>query len=1470
MTVCGDFRRAAACGLDARNVTRLHALRGAVSPCGGAVSLCGAVALITLWCGSPIAFGEKPVDELPRLATFRCDITPPLGQPLFSGDLLQKVAEPLLAKGVVIESGGRRVVLCALDWCMVSNGTHVSMRRRLAEAVNGSPDDVAVQTLHQHNAPMADIDAQRLLAQHGDATAHVDPEWLEATERRLAAAAGEAVSRLAPFDHIGTGKGKVDRVASSRRVRDSQGRLPVRGSLATPPLRELPEGTIDPFVRTITFASGDTPLVRLHYYATHPQVKYNDGVATSDFVGMAREALEEREGTFQVYFTGCGGDITVGKYNDGTVAARQTFADRLLAGMTAAIAATTYEPAREIGWRTVPLVLPRRDDPGFTDKVCIDRIRDPKSSAVQKLYLSAMRISSLHRANEPLVLGCLEAGNARILHLPGEPLVDFQLFAQRICPDRFVAVAGYGDNTTGYIPPAAEFAAGGYEPSVAICKPEAEGLIKRGMADLLGVEPPQPRTAESPAATSADQASLPRVPPHEPAAALGTFTVAPGYRVEQVAAEPLVHSPVALDFDERGRMFVVEMIDYSEQENDHLGVVRILQDGDGDGSYDTSTVFAKGLSWPTGVLCYDGGVFVCAAPDILYLKDNDGDGTADERRVVFTGFLRTNVQGLLNSLRWGVDCRVHGATSSSGAPRVTRPDDPSFRPLNLNGRDFSFDPRLLDLRAESGCLQHGMTFDDWGRKFVSGNSQPLEMVFFEDRYAARNPLLAMPPSRGSIAVDGGAAEVFRSSPVEAWRELRTKMRIANPKLGAVEGGGRAAGYFTGATGVTAYRGDAFPAEMRESLVVGDVGGNLVHREKLTPSGPFLEARRIDVRAEFLTSSDIWFRPAQFANAPDGTLHVLDVYREVIEHPKAFPPEIKRQLDLTSGNDRGRIYRIVPTGFVRKPRPNLATAATAELVQALGHRNGWHRDTAARLLFERRPADAGPLLERLARECDLPEGRMHALYVLSAIGRLSPSTVLHALDDAHPRVREHAIRLAECHVTDGKLLDTLATMTDDGDDRVRYQLAFTLGQFPSAPMRDDALTNLAIRDGAATYPRAAILSSLTDGAGAVLVALVARRDDAAFRADGRMLEELAALVGRQSKPGDVRLMEETIAMLNASGPTASDGDIASRVIAGYLAGRAKAPLDRQRATPLPPAIEAARKALVAAAGTIALDDQAGEADRLAGIRRLALGTFAESREAFAVLLESRQPQPLQIAAVETLSSIGEAEIGVWMLERWSGMSPKVRAAVGSALFTREPWVTALLDAISAATVRISDIDPAQFRLLAGRTEPAIRNRYERLASQLQTSPRQDVLAAYQSALSLTGDRQKGRAHFARVCSQCHRVDGVGHEIGPNLAAFKTRGPEAILINMLDPNREVNPLNVNYVAVLNDGRTLTGMIADETATSITLKRAENASDTVTRSEIESLASTGNSIMPEGMEQQLDQQAVADLLAYLLATP
>jgi len=474
---------------------------------------------------------------------------------------------------------------------------------------------------------------------------------------------------------------------------------------------------------------------------------------------------------------------------------------------------------------------------------------------------------------------------------------------------------------------------------------------------------------------------LPRIPPHAPADALATFKTLPGFRLEQAAAEPLVHSPVALSFDENGQMYVVEMIDYSEQDKEFLGTVRLLEDTDQDGRFDKSTVFADKLSWPTAITCYDGGVFVGAAPDIFYLKDTDGDGKADVRKVVFTGFGRSNVQGLFNSFHWGMDNRIHGATSSSGA-KVVRPDTPDDKPVVLSGRDFSFDPRTLDLTPTSGGAQHGMSFDDWGRKFLSSNSDHIQLVMYEDRYLARNPYLAAPGPRVSIAADGPQAEVFRISPVEPWRIVRTRLRVSGAVPGPVEGGGRAAGYFTGATGVTIYRGDAWPASYRGQAFVGDVGSNIVHRKVLEPDGVGLIARRADEKKEFVASTDIWFRPAQFANAPDGNLYIIDVYREVIEHPASLPPVIKRHLDLTSGRDRGRIYRIVAEGFQQKKLPRLASASTADLVATLGHRNGWHRDTAARLLYERQDREAIAPLNKIAASCPLPEGRMHALYVLA--------------------------------------------------------------------------------------------------------------------------------------------------------------------------------------------------------------------------------------------------------------------------------------------------------------------------------------------------------------------------------------------------------------------------------------------------------------------------------------------------------
>ncbi len=548
-------------------------------------------------------------------------------------------------------------------------------------------------------------------------------------------------------------------------------------------------------------------------------------------------------------------------------------------------------------------------------------------------------------------------------------------------------------------------------------------------APLLAAEPP---------------INLPRVPPTPPEKAAATCKVRPGFHVELMAAEPLIVDPVAMAFDENGRLYVVEMRDYSERRDEKLGRVKLLEDTDGDGRFDRATVFAEGLPWPTGIACWDGGVFVLASPELLYFKDMDGDGKADVHAMVFTGFgnlvEKLNVQQLPNSLTWGPDQRIHGALggNAGAVQNFARHGSPK---VELRGRDFSFNPRAMDLRAESGGGQWGLTFDDTGRKFVCANSRHLMQVMYEDRIAARITDSPLPAPALDIAADGPQAEVFRRSPEEPWRVLRTKWRVSGQVPGPVEGGGRASGYFTGACGVTVYRGDAWPAEFRGDVFIADCGSNLIHRKKLTGDLVQRGTRAPgEERSEFLASTDNWFRPVAFANAPDGNLWFADMYRETIEHPWSLPEPLKSKLDLNSGNDRGRIYRIVADASTAFPVLQFGKMTTAELVTALALANGWHRDTAARLLHQRQDKSAIPALialaEKLAENAEAPESRLVVLQVLRGLAALDDATLAIFLRDKDADVRAGTVRLCA-------KADLIAPLADDPSPRVRNEVAWTL-------------------------------------------------------------------------------------------------------------------------------------------------------------------------------------------------------------------------------------------------------------------------------------------------------------------------------------------------------------------------------------------------------------------------------------------
>ncbi|WP_321472077.1 hypothetical protein [uncultured Paludibaculum sp.] len=420
-----------------------------------------------------------------RVGTFRADVTPPLGQPLIWVMPTSKIEDPLLAKGIVLEDRGQRYVLCAVDWCGLSNRSYRLLRDKVAQAAGTTPERVALQTLHQHTAPYVDGDAYALLEQMGRPVVRFDEAALVELADRLAKAVGSAVGAMKPFDRVGTGEATVERVASARRLPAPGGKVVIRFSTdgKKPEMAAAEEGPVDRMVKTVTLAQGEKPLVRLHYYATHPQTWCCDGRVSADFVGAAREQLEKDEGVFQVYFTGAAGDVTVGKYNDSSEEKRAGLAARMLDGLKRSDAAAQWTAVQELRWKTLPLVLPKK----LATKEAVDaRLAEAKGTEDEAARYRLTIAAAFGQREEPLTTSALSLGPVRIVHLPGEPMLEFQRFAQVVAPGRFVAVAGYGDIAPGYLCTDRAYEQGGYEPGASNTTTGAEGVVKRTLRDLLG------------------------------------------------------------------------------------------------------------------------------------------------------------------------------------------------------------------------------------------------------------------------------------------------------------------------------------------------------------------------------------------------------------------------------------------------------------------------------------------------------------------------------------------------------------------------------------------------------------------------------------------------------------------------------------------------------------------------------------------------------------------------------------------------------------------------------------------------------------------------------------------------------------------------------------------------------------------------------------------------------------------------
>jgi putative membrane-bound dehydrogenase-like protein len=949
-------------------------------------------------------------------------------------------------------------------------------------------------------------------------------------------------------------------------------------------------------------------------------------------------------------------------------------------------------------------------------------------------------------------------------------------------------------------------------------------------------------------------------------ALLNDYELHPQLEMSLFAREPDVVDPVALTFDEEGRVYVVEMRDYPYgvgPARQSGGTIRLLEDTNNDGKVDRSVLFAEGLSFPTSVAPWKGGILVAAPPEILFLKDTNGDGKADTREVLLKGFTLGVTDSNMNGLRWGLDNRVHGLNGGNGGSIVsTRKPGP---PLEIRNLDFSFDPATGDVAPTyHTSAGFGLVFDDWGRSFVTYNINHIQQRMIPVRYLTRFP--GFPPVQAVESISDHE-EMSRIFPISV-----PETRVNHPEQ---------SGHFSSAGGMGYIGTHGYPGDLYGSVLVCDVVGNLVHRDVLSPRGPIFVASRspAEQKSEFFASRDPAFRPVGIELGPDGALYLLDMQRNVIEHPDYIPKKVLEKIDIRAGENRGRIYRITPKGGLPPRTPGLRRASSSELVEWLSSSNQWWRYTAQRLLVERGDTASVPALKKIASGNE-PLGRLHALWTLDGLGSLDETAVLRALRDDHPGIRENALLLAERYLPGSKKIQArVLSMADDPDARVRFQTALTLGQIDD-PKVSAALWRILQRDHPHLWSRRAALASL----GRDEVTLFRRALEESFD----LTRELADLIGARDHSSNITAILSILAKLRAdskwlvaaleglhSGLARSEPGISldakGREALEQLSRRDDAVLAaawKLGRTLKLPTTDIQQQALDAAKQR-ALDETRPLLSRLDDVRLLALGEFSNVAETLFALLDG-SPTAIQLAAVDVLRQFEDAAVARGLIARWHRLAPAARAPVIHLLLLRVSFHEALIEAIENGQLRLGELnlDLEQRRRLMRESTPEIQNRAAHLMGDEEYSNRKAVVEEWLQKLPATGEAARGRAIFERVCAQCHQLDGTGYAVGPDLAALAHRSVEDLLSNILDPNMAINPAYSGYLVETSGGEIETGILKAESADSLELLQALGRKVVFPRKQIKRLEATGLSLMPEGLEAGMTEREMRDLIAYLQA--
>ncbi|MCP4846315.1 MAG: c-type cytochrome [Verrucomicrobiaceae bacterium] len=932
--------------------------------------------------------------------------------------------------------------------------------------------------------------------------------------------------------------------------------------------------------------------------------------------------------------------------------------------------------------------------------------------------------------------------------------------------------------------------------------------------------------------------------PMNPEESLRVMQPREGFRVDLVAAEPLVMDPVDIAWGPDGRMWVAEMADYPmgiDNKGKAGARIAVLADTTGDGILDKRSLFAAGLETANTVLPWRDGALVVAPPQILFMRDVDHDGRADERKVLYEGFGRGNEQHRGNGLAWGLDGWLYVANGDSGG---TIRSTITGKSMNLGGFDLRIRPDTGELEPATGMTQHGRNRDDWGN-WIAGNNSGAWQIALEDDYIRLNPKVQQPPARNPLF---GVMDLYPSSHVLShWSGYR------RPPAGSP-------GKLTSGCGYTFYRDNLFNGLVEPSLYFSCPVHNCIHREVIRWNGILMQTSRAEdeARSEFLRSADSWFRPTAIRTGPDGGMYVADMYRFVIEHPKWIEDNMERRLiaegRLRAGHDRGRIYRILPDN-APVPRPlNLASLEPKALAGALDSPNGWVRDTVHMMLTwlegdARNPAI--PELRNILKGSMYPAARAQALGVLAGLDHLSAADVDAGLDDPHQGVRRNALRLgASFLAADATLGGKAVALLGDEDPGVQREAAYALGNWQS-PAAGRALGSFLVKHAANPYLRAAALTSSSQVVDEVLLSVMsAERTPATVTLTG----ELLGMLGedpRQSLP----LILKKITVLPATGKGYESWklSVVARLLEIYKNDRA---LHDQVAP------------MFAAARAIISNEKALPARRLAAIDLLARspGNSEADMPLFISVLKVSSPIELQVASLQPVLEKGNQSVIIQLLAGWGQYSPVLRSSIVGTMLSRSRLTRSLLTSLPRNPELLASLDTARREFLLQHKDEIIRKLAAKHLGSGIRADRESVIKQYAPSLAADGDSEKGRALFASLCAACHRLDGVGREVGPDLAALTDRSSRSYLTAILDPNRAIQENWMTFVATTGDQRLFAGALAEETSSGIVLIGADGVSKRVARTDLKSLKSTGRSLMPEGLEEAISVPDMGHLLAYL----